>query len=52
MVYIYYITYRDYMIMCVLAMGDDEVAMGDDNDASSEVAGEGHAWECLESSRG
>jgi hypothetical protein len=31
------------MIMCVLAMGDDKLAVGDDDNASSEVAGEGHA---------
>jgi hypothetical protein len=35
MVYICYITYRDYMIVCMLTVGDN-------NNASSEVAGEGH----------
>jgi hypothetical protein len=38
MVYICYMIYLDYVIMCVLAVGDDELAVGDD-DASSEVAG-------------
>jgi hypothetical protein len=40
MVYICYIIYSDYVMMCVLAVGDDELAVGDD-DASSVVAGGG-----------
>ena len=39
MIYICYIIYRDYVITCVLAVGDDELAVGDDDNASSEVAG-------------
>ncbi len=39
MVYICYIIYMDYMVICVLAVGDDELAVRDDNDMSSEVAG-------------
>jgi hypothetical protein len=39
MVYICYIIYRNYVVICVLAVGDDEFAVGDDDDASSEVAG-------------
>ena len=38
MVYICYIIYSDYMMMCVLAVGDDELAVGDNDDTSSEVA--------------
>ena len=38
MIYICYIIYRDYVVTCVLAVGDDELAVGDDDDASSEVA--------------
>src|SRR5258708_19992102 len=36
-----YICYIKYIInaACVLAVGDDELGVGDDNDASSEVAG-------------
>ncbi len=47
MIYIYYIMYRDYVIMCVLTVGDDELAMGDNNNMLSEAAGDGHVWECL-----
>jgi hypothetical protein len=39
MVYICYIIYRDYVVTSVLAVGDNELAVGDDDDASSEVAG-------------
>jgi hypothetical protein len=52
MVYICYIIYSDYVMMCVLAVGDDELAVGDDDDASSEAAGEGHVRECPGNSRG
>jgi hypothetical protein len=39
MVYICYIIYRDYVIMCVLAVGDDELAVGDDELAVGRVVG-------------
>ena len=36
--------YRDYVIMCVLTVGDDELAMGDNDNTSLEVArGRAHA---------
>jgi hypothetical protein len=38
MIYICYIIYRDYVVTCVLAVGDDELAVGDDDDTPSEVA--------------
>ena len=38
MIYICYIIYWDNVATCVLAVGDDELAVGDDDDASSEVA--------------
>jgi hypothetical protein len=47
MVYICYIIYLNYVIMCVLTVGDDELAMGDDNNTSSEAARDGHMRECL-----
>ena len=46
MIYICYITYADNVVTFVLTVGDDELTVGDDDDASSEVAGEGHVWEC------
>jgi hypothetical protein len=52
MVYISYIIYRDYVIICVLAVGDDELAVGDDDDASSGVAVGRHVHEVSENSRG
>jgi hypothetical protein len=52
MVYISYIIYRDYVIICVLAVGDNELAMGDDDDASSGVAVGRHVHEVSENSRG
>jgi hypothetical protein len=52
MVYICYIIYRDYVMMCVLAVGDDELAVGDDDDASSGVAVGRHVQEVSENSRG
>jgi len=45
MIYIYYIIYRDYVVICVLAVGDNELGVKDDNDASSEVAEAGHVRE-------
>jgi hypothetical protein len=44
--------YRDYVIMCVLTVGDDELAVRDDDDASSSAAGDGHVRECPGNSRG
>jgi hypothetical protein len=38
MIYICYIIYRDYMAICMLTVGDDELAVRDDNNTSSEVA--------------
>ena len=39
MIYICYITYGDYFAKCVLTVGNDELAMrDDDDDALSEVA--------------
>ncbi len=35
---LYCIIYGDYVITCVLAVGDDELAVRDDDDVSSEVA--------------
>jgi hypothetical protein len=48
MVYICYIIYRDYMIMCMLTIGDDELAMGDDDDVSLGVAVGRHVQEVSE----
>jgi len=45
MIYICYIIYRDYFEKCVLAVGNDELAVRDDDNASSEVAEGGHVWE-------
>ena len=45
MIYICYIIYRDYVITCVLAVGDDELAVGDNDDASSGVAAGRHVQE-------
>jgi hypothetical protein len=39
MVYICYIIYRDYIIACVLTVGDNELTVGDDDNVLSEVAG-------------
>ncbi len=33
-----YIIYRDYVIICVLAVGVNELTMGDDNNVSSGIA--------------
>ncbi len=52
MIYIYYITYIDNMVTYVLAIRDNKLAVGDDNDVLSEVAREGHMQECLENLRG
>jgi hypothetical protein len=52
MIYICYIIYRDYVITCVLTIGDDELAVGDDDDASSGVAAGRHVQEVSENSRG
>jgi len=52
MIYICYITYGDYFAKCVLTVGNDELAVGDDDDASSEVAEGGHVWEGPGNSRG
>jgi hypothetical protein len=52
MIYICYIIYGDYIAKCVLAVGNDELAVRDDNDASSEVAEGGHVQEGPRNSRG
>jgi hypothetical protein len=52
MIYICYIIYRDYVITCVLAVGDDELAVGDDDDALSGVAAGRHVQEVSENSCG
>ena len=36
----------------MLTVGNDELAVGDDDDASSEVAEGGHVWEGPGNSRG
>ena len=38
MVYICYIIYGDYVITCVLTVGDNELTVRDNDDTSSEVA--------------
>ena len=38
MIYICCIIYLDYVIACVLTVGDDELAVGDDDDVLLEVA--------------
>ncbi len=44
MIYICYIIYRDYLVTCMLAVGDGKLAVGDDDNASSGVAkGRAHA---------
>ena len=40
------------MLQHVLAVGDDELAVRDDDDASSEVAEGGHVWVSSGNSRG
>ncbi len=45
MIYIYYIIYRDYVVICVLAVGDDKLGVKDDDNTSSEVAEAGHVRE-------
>ncbi len=52
MVYICYIIYRDYVIICVLAVRDDELAVGDNNNAFSGVAIGRHVQEVSENSCG
>jgi hypothetical protein len=52
MIYICYIIYRDYVITCMLAVGDDKLAVGDDDDVSSEVAGGRACVGVPDSSRG
>jgi hypothetical protein len=42
MIYICRIIYWDYVVIYVLTVGDDELAVGDDDDVLSEVA-EGEA---------
>ncbi len=43
---LYNTVYRDYVVTCMLTIGDDKLAM-EDNNASLEVAREGHMQECL-----
>jgi hypothetical protein len=52
MIYICYIIYKHYVITYVLAVGDDELAMRDNDDASSGVAEGRHVQEVSEGSRG
>ena len=51
MIYICYIIYKHYVITCVLTVGDDELAVRDNDDASSGVAEGRHVQEVSESSR-
>jgi hypothetical protein len=44
-IHICYIIYGDYFAKCVLTVSNDELAMRDDDDTSSEVAEGGHVWE-------
>ncbi len=44
--------YRDYVIMCVLTVGDDKLTIGDDDDTSLEAAEDGHMQECPRNSCG
>jgi hypothetical protein len=39
MIYICYIIYSDYAVTCVLTVRDNELAVGDDDDASSDTCG-------------
>jgi hypothetical protein len=52
MIYICYIIYKHYVMTSMLAVGDNELAVRDDDDASSEAAGGGHVQEVSEKSRG
>ena len=52
MVYICYIIYRDYVIICMLTVGDDELTVGDDDNALLGVAIGRHMQEVLENSCG
>ena len=51
MIYICYIIYKHYVITCVLAVGDDELAVRDNDDASGVAEGR-HVRECPGNSRG
>ena len=42
MIYICYIIYKHYVMTNVLTVGDDELTVRDDDDASSEAARGGH----------
>ena len=44
--------YRDYVIMCMLTIGDDELTVGDNDDVLLEAARDGHMRECPENSYG
>ncbi len=45
-----YIIYRDYMITCMLTVEDNELAVGDNDNASSGVAMGRHMYEVSENS--
>jgi hypothetical protein len=45
MIYICYIKYRNYLVTYVLAVGDGELTVGDNDDASSGVAEVRHVQE-------
>ena len=47
MIYIYYIIYRDYVVTCMLAVGDNKLSVKDDDDVLLEVAEAGHVREGL-----
>jgi hypothetical protein len=38
-IYICYIIYSDYAVTCVLTVRDNELTVGDNNDASSDTCG-------------
>jgi hypothetical protein len=52
MIYICYIIYRDYVITCMLTVGDNELAVGDNDNVSSGVAAGRHMQEVSENSCG
>ncbi len=48
MIYICYIIYKHYVITSVLTVGDNELAVRDDDNTLSEVAEGGHVQEVSE----
>ncbi len=49
MIYICYIIYRDYLVTYMLAVGDSELTVGDDDDALLGVAKVRHVQEARNS---